>query len=108
MIHLINMCNKFVALNKLIAKLADPYMTISEEDLECLEFAEFEMVPADEDLFWPLRNLADQAEDLMTKPPGSIWEKFEKKRKIRKGLRDLEITIKMAQAGRRTAPWEQS
>ncbi|KKN81597.1 hypothetical protein LCGC14_0318710 [marine sediment metagenome] len=96
MIHLINMCNKFVALNKLIAKLADPYMTISEEDLECLEFAEFQHIPVREDLFWALQDLADQAEDLMMKTPGSVWEKFEKKRKIRKDLRDLEKRIKRA------------
>lgn len=106
MIHLINMCNKFVALNSFIAKLADPHMPISEEDLECLEFAEFEKIPQDEELFWALKNLADQAEDLIVKPPGSIWEKFEKKRKLRKDLRDLEKKIKRVKAGHGFAPWE--
>ena len=105
MIDLINMCNKFVALNEFIAKLADPHMPISEDDLACLEFAEFQHIPVKEDLFWALRNIADQAEDLMVKPPGSIWERFEKKRKVRKDLRDLEKRIKMAEKDM-MAPWE--
>lgn len=109
MIHLINMCNKFVALNILLAKLSDPKARIYPDDLHCLDFKEFGTIPADadEDLFWALRNLSDQAEDLLTTAPGTRWREYEDRRKTRERLEILEKKIKKVESGQKCpAPWE--
>jgi len=94
MIHLINMCNKFVALSALMDKIRDPKARIDPDDLHCFDFKEFGTIPADEGLFWALRNLADEAYELILKPPGSRWHEYEEERKIDKKLDDLAAEIK--------------
>lgn len=108
MIHLINMCDKFVALNTLLDKLSDPAARIDPDDLHCLEFKEFGTIPADEDLFWALKNIADQASEIMVRPVGSKWHEYEVSRRIDKKIRDLQKLINRVEEGKheRKAPWE--
>ena len=108
MIHLINMCNKFVALNAMMDKLSDPYARIDPDDLHCFDFKEFGTVPADEGLFWALHNIADQIHDLFKRFEGTAWYEYDGRRKIDKKIRDLQKVIKRVEEGKyeRKAPWE--
>lgn len=102
--QLIRICDKFTELNVLFDKLGRPGIRIDPPDLDCLTFEEFEHIPPCETLFWALRNLADQASEILVAPKGSRWSKYEERRETLKRLEDL-ANSSQREAWRKLASW---